>query len=96
MLDPFGYTTRRYWLAQFRIHCPSCATNQVQLTYYFAQPAEWKCRECRAEFKYEPDSRTHVSKSRPPKPKECEAGCPPKQVCDHCQWPPAGRDAPRS
>jgi len=26
--------------------------------------------------------------ARPPKPTECMNGCPDRQVCDHCQWPP--------
>lgn len=32
------------------------------------------------------------AKARPAKPAECVDGCPPQQVCDHCQWPP-GPDA---
>jgi hypothetical protein len=32
-------------------------------------------------------SSSRPQRVRPPKPQECEAGCPPKQVCDHCQWP---------
>ena len=31
-------------------------------------------------------------KLRPPKPAECAIQCPPKQVCDHCQWPSRGGD----
>lgn len=31
--------------------------------------------------------------ARPPKPAECREACPPHQVCDHCQWPPATSDA---
>src|SRR5690606_27748048 len=32
------------------------------------------------------------AQERPEKPAECADGCPPQQVCDHCQWPP-GPDA---
>lgn len=32
--------------------------------------------------------RTEPADGRPPKPAECANGCPPQQVCDHCQWPP--------
>ena len=32
--------------------------------------------------------------ARPPKPKECMNGCPDRQVCDHCQWPPGPDQQP--
>lgn len=32
--------------------------------------------------------------ARPPKPTECMNGCPDRQVCDHCQWPPGPDQQP--
>lgn len=37
----------------------------------------------------QPESAAQPTGPRPPKPKECEVACPPRQVCDHCQWPAA-------
>jgi len=33
--------------------CPKCDTRQVQLTSK-AEPAHWKCRECKFEWRQEP------------------------------------------
>ena len=45
---------RREWLGTQKIVCPECESLQVQLRYYAHVPAEWKCRECKALFEYEP------------------------------------------
>jgi hypothetical protein len=35
--------------------CPKCGTDQVQLTAYIdVRPAQWKCRECKTRFEFEP------------------------------------------
>lgn len=51
--DAFGMAQRREWLNR-TVHCPACGLTQVQLRWWFAKPAEWKCRMCNAEFTYEP------------------------------------------
>lgn len=37
---------------------------------------------------------SHQPAARPPKPTECMNGCPARQVCDHCQWPPGPDQQP--
>lgn len=34
--------------------CPRCAADQVQCTEHLTSPAQWKCRDCRYEWDYEP------------------------------------------
>lgn len=53
--DAFGYARRRELLAQCHpVYCPACGATQVQLRHWFTEPAEWRCRECKQEFIYEP------------------------------------------
>lgn len=44
---------RRRFLSKHAIACPKCGTRQVQLLELFYFP-EWKCRECKFKFVYEP------------------------------------------
>lgn len=45
--------TRREWIWKNIPTCPCCAAEQVQLTDYH-EPAQWKCRECKFRFEFEP------------------------------------------
>lgn len=73
---------------------------------YAAQPEQITPKQLARLVADNPDVQFSV-KPRPPKPTECMNGCPDRQVCDHCQWPPGldqqpaagevdddGRDAP--
>lgn len=46
-------TVNRSRLAEMGVTCPSCKTEQVQLTYWLSSPATYRCRKCRFVFKVE-------------------------------------------
>lgn len=48
------WAKRRERLNATNHFCPNCRTKQVQLVAWILTPAMWKCRECQAEFSYEP------------------------------------------
>ena len=54
ILSAIKWSDRRMMLGKKAIPCPHCRTKQVQLTNHFASPAQWKCRECKTKFEYEP------------------------------------------
>lgn len=50
---PGRLLNRREWLATAWAVCPRCRARNVQLRAC-VQPAEWRCRECRHEYEWEP------------------------------------------
>lgn len=51
-------TKRRLFLCERSPSCPRCNTRQVQLVGYIGvDPAQWKCRECKHQFAYEPEAK---------------------------------------
>lgn len=56
--DALVYADRREYLSKEmnkqKLTCDKCGTNQVQLTGYIEQNAEWKCRHCKYIFIWEP------------------------------------------
>jgi ribosomal protein L37AE/L43A len=54
ILSSIKWSDRRMMLGKNQAPCPNCATQQVQLTNHFVTPAQWKCRECKTKFEYEP------------------------------------------
>ena len=54
ILNALKWSDRRLVLGTKSPLCPQCATKQVQLTNHFTWPAEWKCRDCKTLFEYEP------------------------------------------
>jgi hypothetical protein len=47
-------TDRREFLGKNMPICPTCDSQQVQLTRADAKPAHWKCRMCLTRFEHEP------------------------------------------
>lgn len=49
-------TKRRVFLCDNAPVCPECKDAQIQLVGYIeCNPAKWKCRICKAMFKFEPE-----------------------------------------
>ena len=47
-------TYRREYLFRCAPICPSCKAEQVQCVDWLVVPSEWKCRECKERFWWEP------------------------------------------
>lgn len=50
----FMYARRRLSLLKLKQVCPKCKTDQIYLLNYLNTIAQWKCRECRNKWYYEP------------------------------------------
>lgn len=76
-LEAFGENTYRVYGPQYRTR--EAAEQDADLPRKRGQKAQvWEC---------------HLpADPRPPMPEGCVGGCPPQQVCDHCQWPTSGKD----